>query len=586
MIWQSITFFSILKNKVSQQVPIDDCLIPSTSNADIVDAWFEISFGLLREAREVYNAERWNSLIKMIDEIISINPRFLDRSQYEKALWHMWNIERGKAKSVVAEWQPSSDSPSAAIWKGGLLAELGDLREARSLLQSALRTIRNSLNGSQRRSIDLLSLEGWCTYVLFYIEVSLDVKNTWELRQEYLERWQELKEWDCNPLPLKQYFSEILTDTPPAPKEGERVTREFDPGVTTTTYHLSGGLTDPWLPAFACIRLYEQVGIPLHLPNTLTAGVDLRNACKWISPFIGFWSPALLIRAGKKEDLAKHGFISRVQVAKMDQDLVERLHKWAINALRMEISSLNGKISSIKAQESLLETLIEVLSRLSFRLEGSSIQEAFSLAIKLHSTPGIPSHRSLGNLCTPWFKRLFFAVESKQLYSWLPELIQFPLHVNRERFESSPIDRWEDPLGDNFPTARLLAYKEDCNKHVSRVVDAIEWLLEHARQETGEWRRRALMRLFYVQKIDLMSKEQISRYQNLLWRNSSDSRLPDLPNLMWFAYMDLPGARNYGADQILKEIDFECPRYLKHIRSKSGNFECGVVCESADSNST
>lgn len=553
------SIFSTIENEASQQISFDDCLISDVSNTDIVDAWFEISFGLLREAREVYNAKRWNSLIKMIDKMILIHPRFLDRSQYEKALWHMWNIERGEARSVVVEWQPSLDSPLAVIWKGGLLAELGDLREARSLLQSALKAIRNSLNGSQKRSIDLLSLEGWCTYVLFYIEVSLDFTSAWDIRQEYLERWQELKEWDCNPLPLKQYFSEILTDTPPDPKEGKQVTREFDPGVTRTTHHLSGLGTDPWLPAFACVRLYEQVGIPLHLPNVQIAGVDLRNACKWISPFIGFWSPALLIRAGKKEDLAKHGFISRVQIANMDQDLVERLNKWAMNALKMEILSLNGKISSIGSQETLLETLVEVLSRLSFRLKDSSIQEAFSLAIELHTTPGIPSHRSLSNFCTPWFKRLFDSVENEQLYSWLPELIKFPLHINRERFDTSPIEEWEDPLGDSFPIAKLLAYREGDIRQNSSVIDAIEWLLENARLETDEWRGRALMRLFYVHQINLMSKEQLSKYEKLLWGDTGESELPDLPNLRWFAYMLLPGAKKFGAEHILKEKILNAP---------------------------
>ena len=79
-----------------------------SSNATAADAWLEMAFGLLREARETYNSDRWNVLKKQIDEIVRRYPQFSDRNQYETALWQMWNVDRQTAKNTLLRWQPAS----------------------------------------------------------------------------------------------------------------------------------------------------------------------------------------------------------------------------------------------------------------------------------------------------------------------------------------------------------------------------------------------------------------------------------------------------------------------------------------------
>ena len=316
----------------------------NTSDTEVAEAWLEVAFALLREAREDYNSERWNAFHEKIGQVVGNYPQFSDRNYYEQALWRIWNIERSQAKDVLAKWSPSPRSPLAVMWKAGLLAELDDLSEARSLLRTALREIRKSLHNSHGRNIDLLSLEGWCTYLLFAITLPLERSEGWQLQEVFSERWQELEAWDCNPWSLKQYFDTVLSKTPPIPNKPKQVVRGFDPGRRAIT-HRFGSNMGPWLPAFACIRLYEQVGIPLHLPTFNLSGSALRNACKWVAPFTGFWSPALLIRAGKRDDLTKHDFMNRVQVAAMKPGLARSLNQWAMQALKREMASLSGTVS-------------------------------------------------------------------------------------------------------------------------------------------------------------------------------------------------------------------------------------------------
>ena len=522
------------------------------SDTEVAEAWMEIAFALLRETRESYKSERWNAFKEKIAQIVVSYPRFVDKYYYEQVLWRMWNIERSQAKKLLAEWSPSPDSPLLVMWKAGLLAELDELSEARSLLRTALREIRKSLNNVQERSIHLLSLEGWCTDLLFAVEHAMDGARGWELYQEFSERWQELKAWDCNPQLLMRYFDEALSESPPAPKKTKQIVRGFDPWRIHINHHWNRDNVEPWLPAFACIRLYEQVGIPLHLPFFNVSGRALRNACKWIVPFTSFWSPALLIRAGKKGDLTKHDFMNRAQIATMKPDLARSLNKWAMEALKREISSVSGKIVRASAQESLLEVLPEVLSRLAFKLESADLQEAFSSALEFHRQPGIPSSISLNQSCEPWFKRLFEAADDRQLLAWLPELLRFPLYIGSNRLLNPLPNPWPDPMR-QIPIRRMCTAKQAHPELLTEINEAIEWLLERAKSESGEGRRRAMIRLIYISDANILTEEQKNRLGTLLWEKINEHGLPDLPDLPCFNYLHLPSPENVDVVSKVKQ---------------------------------
>ena len=539
----------------------------NVSNTEVPEAWLEIAFALLRESREDYHSERWNAFNEKIAQVVGNYPQFTDRNYYEQALWRMWNIERSQAKDVLAKWSPSPHSPLAVMQKAGLLAELDDLSEARFLLQTALREIRKSLHNSQGRNIDLLSLEGWCTYLLFAVTLSLDGSEGWQLHEEFSERWQELAARDCNPWPLKRYFDTILSKTPPIPPKPKQIVRGFDPGRRAITHHF-GSTIGPWLPAFACIRLYEQVGIPLHLPVVNLSGNALRNACKWVAPYTGFWSPALLIRAGRRDDLTKHDFMNRVQVAAMKPDLARSLNKWAMQALKREISSLSGNITRASAQESLLNVLPEVLSRLAFKLESADLKEAFSLALELHAQPGIRLNISLHQSCDPWFERLFEAADNRQLLAWLPKLIRFPLSVGNDRLSNPYPNPWPDPMT-HFPIERLRFANDLSSEFDAEINESTEWLLDRAKSERGEERRRAMMRLIYIHGINAMTDEQKNQLASLLWEKIGENGLPDLPHLLCLNYLDLPSPAEVDVVSRVKANILSIPSISNKVQENS-----------------
>ena len=99
----------------------------------------------------------WHELKSKIDKLVRQNGRHSDRSRYEDALWAIWNVDRASAKSTLSNWLPSLRSPLALMRKAGLLAELDELGEARTILRIALDEIRKAVR-IQGRNIELLSL--------------------------------------------------------------------------------------------------------------------------------------------------------------------------------------------------------------------------------------------------------------------------------------------------------------------------------------------------------------------------------------------------------------------------------------------
>jgi len=520
------------------------------ASSDVVDAWFGIVFALLREARETYNADRWNDLKAKIDKLVKSYPQHSDRHYYEAALWAMWNVERESAKAIIARWEPSLGSPLAVMWKAGLLAELDELGEARTSLRTALVEIRRALR-NQGQNIELLSLEGWCTYLLFSVETSLDFARHGAVRDEFWERWQELKAWDCSPWPHKDYFDNVLSASPPKPQKLEQKIHGFDPGQVTATLHFGSDNIDPYLPGFACIRLYEQVGIPMRLPWLNISGDVLKNACRWIAPFIGFWSPALLIRAGKHDDLTKGDFLSRTQVAAMDPILAKRLYNWCLQILERELACLTGRIAMGSAQESLLEVLPEVLSRLAFKVDAEELRRTFPLVLQFHRQPGVRSHIRLNKSSEPWFQRLFEAADNELLLEWLPDLIREQLFD--EGF--NPVVRadqaWPDPMS-HFPSERGREVKEFHDNLMMKIKEATDWLIKRAASEAGEGRRRALTRLVDIYRAELMTHDQQFEFGELLWSQRAVNNLPDWPGFAVLSFLHLPAPPGIDVPSVIK----------------------------------
>jgi hypothetical protein len=423
------------------------------------------------------------------------------------------------------------------IWKAGLLAELDELGEARTILRAALLELRRAL-GIQPQNIELLSLEGWCTYLLIAIESALDIRSWSTVRDEFGERLEELELTGCSPWPLKESFEAKIKAPPPKRPKLEQKVYGFDPGQITLSRQLGGNSIEPYLPGFAYIRHFEQASIPLRLRHINMADL-LKTACSWIDPFIPFWSPALLIRAGKHQDLIKGDFLTRTQVAAMEPALAKRLYDWCLRILEREMTSLTDRMTRDSAQESLLEVLSETLSRLALKVGRQDHGKTFPLLLKFYGYPSVWSHISLRDCCLRWFVRLFETAESETLIEWLPKLIRLPY------FDTSAPDGWRDPIR-LLPTGVGREVKNRLDS-IPTVKDAIDWLILRIGYESGALRNAAIARLIHLYYCRLTTPEQEQKLGDLLWNNCLGNDLPNGTGLWAHGFLRIPAPKAIDA---------------------------------------
>ena len=542
----------------------DQCsLLP---NIDVIEAWLELAFALLREAREIYDTPRWDHFKERIDGIVARAPQFSDRYHYEQALWMMWNIRRPEAKDVLDKWSPSSDAVLATMRKAGLLAELDALNEAQELLRATLHQIRRSIHTTVGPNLYLLSLEGWCTYLMYRVQTTIDLDNMahgrgkpdFELRDRYSDRWEELKTLECSPWPMLADFESMLAGEPPGPSRTERVVREFDPGSRVIQRHVRGTGLSPWLPAFACIRLYEQVGIPLRFSDSA-----LSSACRWVKQFNSFWSPALLILAGKIDELKEQHLLDRTRIADMKGELAGNIHRWAIDALKREQSGLTPSIPPGSHSGELFEALIEVLSRLTIKIGPEEIRDAMSLAISLHSEPGIYTHWKLQETCQLWTQRLLEAADEGQIIDWLPDMIRSV--IPEESLESNRLQRWRDPVAD--VPVRLKEGVGSGQHDNAGIRDAIAWLLDQARVASGEAWRRPVLRLMSIHRLEVMTSHQEEAMASILWKQTARDGFPDLPDVNRYIFLYYPSPKSVDVvDKLRTNLLRGTPKEVRYRR--------------------
>lgn len=530
--------------RLSDGSPLDDPSKEQRSslpNVEVVDAWLELAFALLREAREIYDRQRWDHFKDRIAPVVVATPKFADRFHYEEALWMMWNIRRREAKATLGKWSPSSDAILATMRKAGLLADLDALDEAQELLRATLHQIRRSIYTSIAPNLYLISLEGWCTYLMYKVQSRIDLdslvygrgKPDFELHDRYTDRWQELKTLECSPWPIMEDFESMLAGEPPGPSRTERTVIEFDPGSKVTQHEVRFDGLSPWRPAFACIRLYEQVGIPLRF-----SGSALSNACTWVMQFNNFWSPALLILAGKISRLKEQHLLDRTKIAYMKGELALNIHQWAMEALKNEQSLLTENIPLGSHLGKLFEALIEVLSRLTIKVTPAVLREAMAAVLSLCSELGVQKHMTLNRSCQTWTKRLLEAADDAQVIDWLPDLIRS--RIPEEDNGSSKSQQWRDPVSDVPVRLSESGRADECDNLAIR--EAIDWLLNRARSATGEAWRRMAMRLLHVHRSDVMTSDQETDMGSILWTYTARDGFPDLPDVdrVMFLYCPLP----------------------------------------------
>ena len=139
---------------------------------------------------------------------------------YEKCLYSLSIFDQNNLRVLLKKWPKKQYLPFFEVKRAALLAELGELHEAKEITETALDD--DSVQTSHRPNNYLfLSQEGWTMLLLQSIQSeelfqSQKFSEAFSVHSQFRDRWDRLAIYNCNPWQEIKKLQFILKNTPPS----------------------------------------------------------------------------------------------------------------------------------------------------------------------------------------------------------------------------------------------------------------------------------------------------------------------------------------------------------------------------------
>lgn len=502
---------------------------------EIRKKWVNLAFAVVREAREDQEEERFSFWVNLLKPIVKQDLQWQSRWFYEQCLFHLFRFNQEQVFSLISEWQVGSNLEFWEVKRASILAELGDLKEAKKIAKSALAGIRSRL---QPYSTDysLLSQEGWTMFLLEMIQKN-EFYSTRE--EQNRDRWEKLGLYRCNPWTEIENLAAIVDRPPPKIKPAKEVKQGFDPGKVNISYNFSSDLSLSNIrPAFEFLRFFEEGGIPVKCGIINIYGDAVFSSARWILPYAPLWALSSMIRTRNKKKIEQEQF-DRVFVATLSQKDVNHFSSIFLTALTQIWNYLSGNGQQLNLNKgvlcSQLEIFSELLSRLCFRLSSIQREQVFSLAFNLCKSPKISN--VVNDAANTLLNRILKTTSQEEILQKIPELLlvdisiesEAKIHQIQDVIEPFHYIEWEENT--NLPS--------DFDRSIWSL--PIKILIEIVKSGNSVSRGSAAFRLSKLCKLDGLNSEDKELFAKALWsRTDANTGLPSETNFYKFAFLNLP----------------------------------------------
>lgn len=501
------------------------------------DCWVALVFALIRDAREKQDESGFRLWMDRLKDSVKQSSEWHARWSYEECLFSLFRLDQEKTREALEKWSPNSNLPFWEVKRAAIFAELGALREAEAIAESALAAIRSRL---KPYAIDYLYLsqEGWAMILL------QNVRNARrffaeDLSGQYRDRWTTLGAYDCDPWRELGLLGAALEGPRPASPPEREVRISFDPGYVHVTHHarLTHDIS-AFRPAFALLRIFDEGALPMHIDNVGLLSDTVLRAARWIARLAPTWSVSSLVRAGNDNEVKT--WFDRIAIATLNPAEVDHLFDLFTNALAQAVRTLSGGLSeegalSLSFSERITRLVPELLSQLSFRLSKNQRKQLLRATMELYGHSAFRRYPMFPSGVKSLFLRLLFAMPESEILDRMPELLALPIPTETGFDVTSP-DLWLEPF-DHIHLSSSLAAEFDRSLWSGPIAN----LIRIVRDGSEEARWRATLRLIKVNDISALTEGETEALTNALWsRTNSVSGLPEVHQLYDFAFLYLP----------------------------------------------
>ena len=152
----------------------------------IREAWVAVALALLTDARLDCNLPLFEQRVEALQPYVNDDPDVAHRIWHERSLWAVFSLNVTALDELLDSWSVEDCDPAWLFRKAALLTELHRYDESTSLIQRALKSLRQDILGG--RSIAASSREAW----------ALASTVTTQNRQSIAREWDRLASLRCD----------------------------------------------------------------------------------------------------------------------------------------------------------------------------------------------------------------------------------------------------------------------------------------------------------------------------------------------------------------------------------------------------
>ncbi len=384
---------------------------------------------MMRFYREAGLLEKWRNLCGRIqDDTQNLSPEHKERFHYELVLFELFGLNLQEIKKRITEWQVNKSLPFWEAKKASLLAEIGQVNEAKRILENSLATIRDKINLNPI-TIDysLVSQESFIMFLLQYAQMSLSSStDRWskfeKLRNEFSKHWHTLRQYKCDPWGERKIFRNAL-DRPPVEKSGVKEKSGFDIGRITRTHDFGDSHYEDLLTAYNFLRFCEDTGIPFRISETTIEKDTAEGALIRVAEYAPYWTTSCLVRIGDEKVVDR--IFNRASLSRMNPASIGGLIEQYLNILDNAIEDirLGDPIRYSNFGIVLSKIVPEILSRMCCKCSTDSKEKLVDFLLEVYQSDYKKSYGGIRNLT----ERLLDAFSVRQRFDLIPKLIEVVL---------------------------------------------------------------------------------------------------------------------------------------------------------------
>ena len=487
---------------------------------------------MMRHYREEGLLDKWVAACRNVEKAKTIlSPERKARFHYERALSALFALNLPDLKTRLAEW-PDNDSLSFLnVKKAGLLAEIGQMGEARSILEHALEKIRSGLKLTPTpTNYSLVSQESFVMFLLHCAQpwpfTSDDQqRRQQELRKQFFERWHELRQYKCDPWNERAVFEGAL-ERPPVDRSNVTIRPTFDIGRRVQTRHF-GNWDNEALAAYKFLRFCEDVGLPFRMPEQSIATKSAAGTLSRIANYSPSWAMATLVRIN--DEKAVDHIFNRVSLAGMDVASVDSLAARYLEALELAVPDIEtgDRFRDVNFGIVLASVVPEILSRLCCRCSQGVKTRLVDFLIGVYQSEQRGNYRGIHELT----KRLLESLSVFQRIDSIPQLLAFPILTNPDVIDEQ---HYVNPFV-------FLDLDRDAVSVQPTIADeTLDQFIEQASSDNPRGRKWALLTLGRLYDLGLLGAKSTEQFAKALWGRLDNDGLPSDTNFYRHKFLTLP----------------------------------------------